>query len=89
MASKVLQVAAVGLQKLVYEGEGILNDFIPLRGEHIPPRVADIRSNAMNSIKEELDVRVEMLLRYRDSWGSLLFFILYFLYSNRLRLLLI
>jgi len=43
----------------------------------------------MHSIEEELDVRVKMLLRYRDSWGRLLFFILYFLYSNRLRLLLI
>jgi len=33
----------------------------------------------MHSIEEELDVRVEMLLWYRDSWGNLLFFILYFL----------
>ena len=37
VASKVLQVTAVGLQKLIYERKGILNDFIPLRGEHIPP----------------------------------------------------
>ena len=32
----------------------------------------------MHSIEEDLDVRVEMLLWYRDSWGNLLFF-LYFL----------
>jgi hypothetical protein len=41
----------------------------------------------MHSIEEDFDVRAKMLLWYRYSWGSLLFFILYFLYSNRLLLI--
>ena len=62
MAAKVLQVAAIRLEHLINEREGVTNDVIPLRGMNLSLLEANSRSNSMHAKQEYLDARVEILL---------------------------
>ena len=62
MAAKVLQVAAIRLEHLINEREGVTNDVIPLRGLNLSLLEANSRTNTMQAEQEGPDARVEILL---------------------------
>ena len=62
VATKVLKVVAVRVEQLINNREGFFDDFIPLRGFHPSPLVANIGTSTMHGKEEDLNARVEVLL---------------------------
>ena len=61
-APEILQVAAIGLEQVVYQRKGVFDDLIPLGCADLSPLDSDSRSNIMKTEEEDLDARIEVLL---------------------------